>query len=68
MASTALDSLRGFGSLWQQSAMASGAPPAIRLMEGIRDSPVEVGSLSHYLYGFSTIPRGSSKPLFGELI
>ncbi len=28
------------------------------LMEEIRRSPVEVGSLSHYLQGFSTIPGG----------
>ena len=28
-------------------------------MEEIRRSPVEVGSLSHYLQGFSTIPGGA---------
>ena len=30
----------------------------ILLMEVIRRSPVEVGSVSHYLQGFSTIPGG----------
>ena len=30
----------------------------ILLMAEIRRSPVEVGSLSHYLWGFSTIPGG----------
>ena len=29
------------------------------LMEEIRLTPVEVGSLSHYLHGFSTIPGGA---------
>ena len=29
------------------------------LMEEIRRSPVEVGRLSHYLQGFSTIPGGA---------
>ena len=32
--------------------------PVIRFMEEIRRSPVEVGRLSHYLQGFSTIPGG----------
>ena len=31
----------------------------ILLMAEIRRSPVEVGSLSHYLQGFSTIPGGA---------
>ena len=30
----------------------------VLLMAEIRRSPVEVGSLSHYLQGFSTIPGG----------
>jgi len=30
----------------------------------IRDSPVEVGSLSHYLQGFSTIPTVGFSPDF----
>ena len=30
-------------------------------MAEIRRSPVEVGSLSHYLQGFSTIPGGDRR-------
>ena len=33
----------------------------VLLMEDMRRSPVEVGSLSHYLQGFSTIPGGCLK-------
>ena len=35
--------------------------PFIRLVEEIRRSPVEVGSLSHDLQGFSTIPGGDRR-------
>ena len=35
------------------------------LMAEILRSPVEVGSLSHYLQGFSTIPGASKRWLFG---
>ena len=38
------------GFLWK--------PVVVLLMAEIRRSPVEVGSLSHHLQGFSTIPGG----------
>ena len=35
----------------------------VLFMEDIRRSPVEVGTLSHYLQGFSTIPGGCLRSL-----
>ncbi len=47
----------GDESHWEVN-LFSQQEPLILLMAEIRRSPVEVGSLSHYLQGFSTIPGG----------
>ena len=44
----------GFGTVW-----SFGSVFGVHTVDGWNPAPVEVGSLSHYLQGFSTIPGGA---------